>query len=512
MNRRSGATQVAAILLAACGCRGSSAPPIPGPARVGADAATGAPATASATVAVTSPVPQPQHPDPGPVAAVLASARAERKAVVLEFSTKWCHPCQEFAARILPLPSVQAALGRVHFAAYDAEEGNGVAAASQYHVTSFPTFLVLDATGAVIATETGLDTSGDASFLRLVETAVIAAATEADVLASVTAAPGDAGAHLAAARWYVKHDRLADALPQLKRAAATASPALASEVAWDTMNVRRMSAVRAHAVADVTEFVRAYPASPHAAEALTFASVGTPIRPALRHELWTAILTAHAADSAALNELIYSALAAGELDAALVSALTLDGDPDLLDTLAEVHHYRGDRVAALASEDRAIVAASADARPSLVQNRARFADERFVDSPDVTAVRTRVAAFWTQQGTLAMTQDSPSSLEASELPAELRASLEAYMAAQTAAVAQVSRACARFAAGTPALDIVVSGDSTRVGGITVALSKPGAPAPLHACIDQEFAKITLPALPAGAVVHGAPVQLTFGGG
>lgn len=512
MNRTLGAAHAAAILLAAWGCRSSSERPAPGPAKVAADAPLGAPATASGTVAGTSPAPPHQHPEPGPVAAVLASARTERKAVVLEFSTKWCHPCQEFAAKILPLPSVQAALGRVHFAAYDAEEGNGVAAASQYHVTSFPTFLTLDATGTVIATETGMDTSGDASFLRLVETAAITAATEADVLADVAAAPGDASAHLAAARWYVKHDRLADALPQLTSAAATASPALASEVAWDTLNVRRMSAARARAVADVAAFVRAYPASPHAAEALTLASVGTPIQPALRHELWTAVLTAHASDSAALNGLIYNALAAGEREAALASALTLGGEPELLDTLAEVQHYRGDRVAALASEDRAIAAASADSRPSLVQNRARFTDDRFADSPDVTAVRTQVAAFWAQQGSLAMTATSSSSPESSEIPADLRASLEAYMAAQAAAVAQVSRACAHVAAGTPTLDIIVSSDSTRAGGITVALSKPGAPAPLHACIDEEFAKITLPALPAGAVVHGAPVQLTFGGG
>ena len=70
--------------------------------------------------------------------------------VVVDFYATWCGPCQRFNAALDEEPALQAALEPVSFVQIDAEKDYGETLAETYGVTSFPTFVVTDGTGAVI--------------------------------------------------------------------------------------------------------------------------------------------------------------------------------------------------------------------------------------------------------------------------------------------------------------------------------------------------------------------------
>src|SRR2546430_8301224 len=74
-------------------------------------------------------------------------AAAAGKPLLVEVSASWCGPCHLFENSVLPDQRVQAALHGVVYVHYDGEDGPGIAAAERYHVTAYPTFVVIDARG-----------------------------------------------------------------------------------------------------------------------------------------------------------------------------------------------------------------------------------------------------------------------------------------------------------------------------------------------------------------------------
>src|SRR5689334_14054785 len=77
----------------------------------------------------------------------IQQAAAAHKPLVIELGAAWCGPCRVFETQVLPDGSVQRALTGVTFVRYDVDESPGNLAARQLRVRSYPTFVVLDATG-----------------------------------------------------------------------------------------------------------------------------------------------------------------------------------------------------------------------------------------------------------------------------------------------------------------------------------------------------------------------------
>ena len=80
--------------------------------------------------------------------AVLDSARNARKLVFVDCYTKWCKPCAEMSAMVFPLKEMGDYFNPKFIATkLDMETLEGVELNKKYHVTSYPTFLILDTKG-----------------------------------------------------------------------------------------------------------------------------------------------------------------------------------------------------------------------------------------------------------------------------------------------------------------------------------------------------------------------------
>jgi len=431
----------------------------------------------------------PAPSDPGTLDRVVAEATHDGKPLVVEFYTVWCAPCKEFDARVLPEPKVQAELANVRFVRYDAERGSGVAAAEKLRVSQFPTFLAIDDNGEVRAKTTGADPGESTWFIDFLQRASVVVQSEDRVLAARKRAPHDARVAAATGRWYVDHDRPRDALPHFDGAvAADRNNALGvgAEAAWTAAGIRRSLEFRARVTKDLASYVRDYPGAKHAVEALTIATVDGNVPPAERRALWARV--ADKASAAELNDLVYSALAAGELDAALIAAKRQvelsKGVANSYDTLAEVHHVRRDRAQALATEDQglALLKDGDPIKQAMQANRARFAADAFVPATEVTATKHRVSTVWKQLGSL-----ETSAMD--DAMAAAMASMNTYRAAKNAVLTDVGKLCAAQAG-----KLTEAYARIDLGGAepSITVLEPDASPALKQCLVDNLRKASYP--------------------
>lgn len=107
----------------------------------------------------------------GGLAAAKAEARHSGKPLFVDAYTVWCGPCKFMAREIFP----DKAVGDFYNENFvniklDMEKGEGLAFAEQYGVRSYPTFLFLDADGAILHRSVGAQ--GAEAFLKLGRTAL----------------------------------------------------------------------------------------------------------------------------------------------------------------------------------------------------------------------------------------------------------------------------------------------------------------------------------------------------
>ncbi|HMG53396.1 MAG TPA: thioredoxin family protein [Kofleriaceae bacterium] len=430
---------------------------------------------------------------------VIARAAQAGKPLIIEFYTGWCVPCKLFDARVLPDPRVQAELAKVEFVRYDAERGSGIAAAERFRVNAFPTFLAVDDKGEVRMTSSGAAPEQPERFVEFVQRGSVVVQSEDRVLATRKRAPGDPRIAEATGRWYVEHDRPGDALAHLDAAAASDKAnalGVAAEAAWFAAGIRRTLELRARITRDLLAYVRSYPGTQHAVEALTVATVGANLPAAERRKLWELVVDAHKASASALNEIVYDALAAGELDVALVAArrqveLT-KGNANSHDTLAEVHHARREQAEALAHADQALalVKDGDRERPTIQANRARFAADPPDSGSGITGIRRQVAELWKRIGSI----ESRGPAAMNDAMTAMVASMNSYRSAKSAVLADVGKLCAAHAGALTEAYARID-----LGGAEpkIAVLEPDASAPLRKCLVDKLRAASYPKRPPG---------------
>ncbi|MCU1281440.1 MAG: alkyl hydroperoxide reductase/Thiol specific antioxidant/Mal allergen, partial [bacterium] len=293
---------------------------------------------------------------------------AAGKPVLLDFGAVWCAPCKMLDAQ-LRTPELAQALAPYVVQRYDAERGEGAKAAEKYGVHAFPTLLIVDGGGVELARLMGYDADGTGKWLRR---GSALATSDAVALAELEKAPDDlkllwamasrAEAHkddVARRRW----------LRRIEAADKTPARADAAEAGWQRLVLDVHDKLDAGVRPLLLEYAGKHPS--RAGSALALAAEAGADKAALDAGFRRA---ADAVDGDTLNNLAYSALGAGALDAALYAAerqhrLHPD-DGNLVDTLAEVHHYRGEHDRAIALEKEAI--AKDPQNQELGQNLARY--------------------------------------------------------------------------------------------------------------------------------------------
>ncbi|WP_157815936.1 thioredoxin family protein [Spirosoma pollinicola] len=81
---------------------------------------------------------------------ILAQATLTHRPVFIDVSTSWCVPCKKMEKEAFNTPSIAKKIND-HFIAYkiDAEKGEGESITRKYHVTAYPTLLVLNEDGTL---------------------------------------------------------------------------------------------------------------------------------------------------------------------------------------------------------------------------------------------------------------------------------------------------------------------------------------------------------------------------
>lgn len=468
-----------------------------------------------------------------PLADVLAEAASTGKPVVIDFYTTWCTPCKAFDAQIYPDAAVQAALGGVIYVKYDAEDGGeGLAAAERYEVSSFPMFLALDETGAVRARFQGMPET-PAPFVAFVESAISTASGEAAVTARVKAAGKDARVLLGAARWYAARRRTKEALALYDRAVKADKGnklGVAAESSWEASRVRRAAKLRAETVAAALAYVTKYPSGASAEQALRVAVLSGDLTDKQVRAVLAGRRKALASNATALNSVAYVALAVGAHDEALAAAERAvelaPKDPNALDTLAEVHHYRGEKDKALAAADLAIAAVGdgededkKKLKIALRENRSRFAaDGKPAPSNDVEREKTRARAYFAALEAMGEaqsgTQDGGGDDERDAEQKAAIAAFQAFFSKARKAYDAASSACTKHAGKLP--EAYVRIELPEAGGkpTRVVVLEPDAPPKLKKCLVDTLSKETFPKPPAmyatGRYTDSVSFQSSFG--
>jgi thiol-disulfide isomerase/thioredoxin len=468
-----------------------------------------APSVALAKKAI-APAP-PAAPEP-PLEEHLASARAAGKPLVIDFYTDWCGPCRLFEQKILPTPAVQTALGGVVFVRYDAEKGNGLTAAARYRVDSYPTFVVLDGQGKAITRTSGTSDT-PAPFVSFVDKAVALSLDEATIRARLADKKSDARALLGAARWMAAHGRLDEASAAYARAVRGdkgGKAGIAPVAEWEAFSLDHTRSYRKKVAEDAAGFAERWPTAEAASDAALVALRAGSLSPARAKKLWAIVLKKSWDSAGDLNGLAYSALALGDYDAALQAAeravALTPKEASVYDTLAEVHHYRGEKDKALAASDQGIALADGSMKVALGENRARFAGEgggAKLPGPDVENEKTRgakeLADFLADDGAgggAGADDAAPSAAEQAKLESDN--AMRAQQRKVNDALRAAGAACGAQAGALPEAWVRI--ELAPAGGkpVRVLVLEPGVSAGLKKCLVDSLAAATFPVAPAAA--------------
>lgn len=349
------------------------------------------PARAGGPKPVASSVATPAPPSRDTLPLEKKRAIEARKMLVLEFGAEWCSPCKVFERDVLPKESVRVALTQVHFVRYDAETAVGKEAGRALGVEGYPTFLAVRTDGEVASVVQGSLT--ETEFVRWINQVAKDFEPRAKLEERLQKNPDDGEAMLLLALRLRKSGNLQAAVEWLEKArvAKSADGETQARADWELRRLRlRLLIPRQNLI----EHLQQFPFGPHADEALRALLRLGPLDDAGRATVLRYLdraLGQTAPDK--LNQLVYRLLRAqafAEAERVTRYLLGLDAkSPYYLDTLAEIHHLRGDSKEAARLSAQALASVkgpSAESlRQALLQNQARFARARKEPPVELTA-------------------------------------------------------------------------------------------------------------------------------
>ncbi|MCC7072092.1 MAG: thioredoxin family protein [Deltaproteobacteria bacterium] len=424
---------------------------------------------------------------PPPLAEALAKAKATGRPLVLEVSTTWCEPCKQFDAEILPAPEVVRALHDVTFVQYDAEKEPGRGAAATFAVSSYPTFLALDAAGVLRERQLGVSDADD--FIAFLTRSLAVTLDAASIEARVRAAPNDPQTLLTAARWHATHEHTAEARSHYAKAAASDPRGqVAPEAAWELTGLDQ----RVRAGASLLEYAARFPSARRAPTAMALGALAGHASPDKVRATLSAYVAANRDDVSRLLEIVTVALAAGAIDSAEAAARRLvelgPGDADACALLAEVHHQRGDKARAVQAADKCLLLAGAD-RARIEASHARFTRGTGETSPEVNAARSMAQEFF------AGLADPVFELEVGDAPPPDIAAIMGFELEARAALAGAGQVCAPVAGKLTEAWVRVELPDKPGRPKKVWVLEPGAPVKLRACLLKDLSARQFPAAP-----------------
>ncbi|HTR51091.1 MAG TPA: hypothetical protein VMJ10_10325, partial [Kofleriaceae bacterium] len=317
--------------------------------------------------------------------------------------------------------------------------------------------------------------------------------------ARVKANPKDAAVQIAAARWYVDHGLPQEAIAHYD--AVRGGTAAQRTEAWAAAaRLRRHVRWKQELIAEKLATVRADPE--HATvDDLAIATIDSGVADRDIRAVFAAVLAAQT-DPERVNNLVYSALAAGANGEALAAAKKMTesrNDGQHLDTLAECYHVAGDQAEALRVEDSAIAMAKGSSLASLlVANRARFAAGAG-KSREVTALDDRVAALWKQLETAdQLAQTAVPTTPTNPVWQKRMEDRRKRMFAEMDLGGRLAKACRGVSGSAEEAHVRVRLDDKGHVTSSVLLLEPGATEALRKCLTTEVGASALP------VVAGEP--------
>jgi len=307
--------------------------------------------------------------------AVLAEAASSGRQVLAFFTTDWCSWCRRLEADVFADPAFQAGSADWLKLVVDAEKGGGVDYAKAFHVSGYPTIVLLGPDGSEIDRVPGYLPMPD--FLATFRDYARGVGTLDALQERLAAEPGDLALKLEVAGKLGQRGRVEDA-ERLLQEIVDADPTNASGRADDAAAELAMNRFRASRDEQVLEdLLLRWPKldqGPEIYNTLVTAAARRDDHQRM-HVLLDRAVEDYPDDADLLNAYAWTSTELGwDLDRALELARRAerlsDGEPGVLDTVAEIQFRQGDREGALATIARALAKRPGD--EYLLKQQARF--------------------------------------------------------------------------------------------------------------------------------------------